>query len=222
VAAATSASTGSAAETRRRLVEAATEAFAEQGAFTASLVDITRRAGQRNRGAVHYHFGSRDGLLVAVIDQHAGFLARREAELLERARSRPDDDIASVLEAVVRPTVELAETGPSGRRYLVIVGQLIEEFHRVRPDVATALARTGGYPVYELLEQRLPAYDDLLRTERLALVTSFILRSVARRARAQEPTDPGRPQLPTERFIANVVAMAVGMAVAPIPDAVDD
>lgn len=44
--------------------------------FTASLVDITRRAGQRNRGAVHYHFGSRDGLIVAVIDQHAAFLAQ--------------------------------------------------------------------------------------------------------------------------------------------------
>lgn len=216
MAAATSASTGSAAETRRRLVEAATEAFAEHGAFAASLVDITRRAGQRNRGAVHYHFGSRDGLLVAVIDQHAGHLARREGELLELARARPDDDIGSVLEAIVRPAVELAETGPAGRRYLVIVGQLVEEFERVHPDVAAALARTGGLPVYELLEQRLPAYDDALRTERLALVTSFILRSVADRARAQEAATPSRAQLPTERFIANIVAMAAGMAVAPL------
>ena len=84
-------------DTRQALVEAATTAFAEQGVFTASLVEITRRAGQRNRGAVHYHFGSRDGLLVAVIDQHAPALARRESELLERARTRPGDDLASVL-----------------------------------------------------------------------------------------------------------------------------
>lgn len=132
----TASSTGPAAETRRRLVGAATEAFAEDGAFTASLVDITRRAGQRNRGAVHYHFGSRDGLLVAVIDQHVPFLARRESELLEQARSRPDGDLASVLEAIVRPAVELADTGTAGRRYLMIVGQLVEEFERVHPDVA--------------------------------------------------------------------------------------
>ncbi len=221
MAAATPASTGSAAETRRRLVEAATEAFAEHGAFTASLVDITRRAGQRNRGAVHYHFGSRDGLLVAVIDQHAGHLARREGELLELARARPDDDIGSVLEAIVRPAVELAETGPAGRRYLVIVGQLVEEFERVHPDVAAALARTGGLPVYELLEHRLPAYDEALRTERIALVTGFMLRSVADRARAQEAATPSRAQLPTERFIANIVAMAAGMAVAPIVEPVE-
>jgi AcrR family transcriptional regulator len=210
--------TAAAAETRRRLVAAATEAFAEQGVFTASLVDITRRAGQRNRGAVHYHFGSRDGLIVAVIDQHAAFLARREGELLERARSRPDDDLASVLEAIVRPAVELAETGTDGRRYLVIVGQLVEEFERVHADVAAALERTGGVPVYDLLEARLPAYDDALRTERLALVTSFILRSVADRARAQESTVPTRTRLPTERFVANLVAMAAGMAIAPLPE----
>lgn len=212
-----STATGASAETRRRLVEAATEAFAEHGVFTASLVDITRRAGQRNRGAVHYHFGSRDGLIVAVVDQHAAFLARREGELLEIARSRPDDDLTSVLESVVRPTVELAETGTGGRRYLVIIGQLVEEYDRIHPEVTAALERTGGVPVYALLAARLPAYDEALLNERMALVTSFILRSVADRARAQESLTPGRAQLPTERFVANIVSMAVGMATAPLP-----
>lgn len=206
-------------DTRRALVEAATEAFAGQGVFTASLVEITRRAGQRNRGAVHYHFGSREGLLVAVLEQHAGFLAEREGELLARARATPDDDLAPVLEAIVRPAVELAETGPSGRQYLVIIGELVEEFDRVDGEVDEALRRTGGYAVFELLEQRLPDLDEALRTERLALVTGFILRSVADRARAQESESPGRAQLPTERFVRNLVAMAAAMATAPDVDA---
>ncbi len=51
----------SGAETRERLLVAATRAFAEHGVANASLLDITRQAGQRNRGAVHYHFGSREG-----------------------------------------------------------------------------------------------------------------------------------------------------------------
>ncbi|GAW50813.1 MULTISPECIES: TetR/AcrR family transcriptional regulator [unclassified Nocardioides] len=205
-------------ETRTRLVEAATEAFAEHGVFSASLVEITRRAGQRNRGAVHYHFGSRDGLLVEVLEQHAAFLAERERALLAHARTTPADDIASVIEAIVRPSVELAETGPSGRRYLVIVGQLVDEFDRVSPQVEEALERTGGYAVYALLAERLAAYDEALRNERLALVTGFILRSVADRARATERTTPGRPQLTTERFVANLVSMATGMATAPMDE----
>jgi AcrR family transcriptional regulator len=201
-------------DTRRALVEAATEAFAEQGVFVASLVEVTRRADQRNRGAVHYHFGSREALLVAVLDQHADFLAAREGELLERARAAPDDDLGSVLEAIVRPSVELAETGPSGRDYLVIVGQLVEEYDRLTHDVNEALRRTGGHLVYALLEQRMPALDDALRVERLALVTGFILRAVADRARQSG----GRAQLATEPFVQNLVAMASGMLTAPPVD----
>ncbi|WP_395696137.1 TetR family transcriptional regulator [Nocardioides sp.] len=203
-------------DTRTALVEAATEVFAEHGVATASLVEVTRRAGQRNRGAVHYHFGSRAGLLVAVLEQHAPFLAAREGELLARARTTPPDDVAAVLEAVVRPAVELAETGPPGSRYLVVVGQLVEDHDRLDPGVAEALRRTGGYAVYDLLEQRLPPMDPALRNERLALVTGFILRSVADRAR--QAASPGRAQLPTERFVRNLVAMAAAMATAPAVD----
>src|SRR4051794_22339798 len=206
-------------DTRRALVEAATEAFAEDGVFTASLVEVTRRAGQRNRGAVHYHFGSREGLLAAVLEQHAAFLAEREGELLARARTTPDDDVEAVLEAIVRPAVELAETGASGRHYLVIVGQLVEEFDRVGGDVAEALRHTGGYAVYELLEQRMPELDGPLRDERLPLITGFILRSVADRARAAQAATPGRAQLPTARFVRNLVTMAAAMATAPPVDA---
>jgi AcrR family transcriptional regulator len=202
-------------DTRQALVEAATTAFAEHGVLTASLVDITRRAGQRNRGAVHYHFGSREGLLVAVLEQHTAFLADREGELLAHARTTPDDDLASVVEAIVRPAVELAETGPSGRDYLVIVGQLVEEYDRLDPAVGETLRRTGGYAVYDLLAARMPAVDEALHNERLALVTGFILRAVADRARAQQAPAPGRAQLSTDRFVANLVAMAARMASTP-------
>lgn len=210
-------------ETRRRLVEAATSVFAEDGVFTGSLVEVTRRAGQRNRGAVHYHFGTREGLLVAVLRQHVTFLAVREGELLSAARTTPAHELGPVLEAIVRPAVELAETGASGRQYLVIVGQLVEEFDRLDEAVAAELAATGGYAVYDLLAQRMPPLDPALHSERLALITSFILRTVADRARAIERAQvegaaPGRAQLSTERFVRNLVTMAAGLAATPPVD----
>ena len=39
-----------ASKTREKLIDEAARAFAAHGVFSASLIDITRRAGQRNRG----------------------------------------------------------------------------------------------------------------------------------------------------------------------------
>ena len=78
-----------ASRTREKLIDEAARAFAKHGVYGASLIDITRRAGQRNRGALHYHFGSRTGVLCAVLERHVDFLARREGELLELALESP-------------------------------------------------------------------------------------------------------------------------------------
>lgn len=208
---------GPAVETRRRLVESATLEFAAHGVNTASLLEITRQAGQRNRGAVHYHFGSRTGMLVAVLEQHTAFFTTRERELLVVAREQPDSDLGSVVEAIVRPAVELAELGPQGRAFLGILAQLVEDDpDALDPDVSAALERMGGFDSYTLLEQRLPPLPADVSTERVALVYAFILRAIADRARVRErPT--GRPQLELEPFITNLVAMVVGMLSAPVP-----
>ena len=209
--------TGNAEETRQRLIEAATRGFAEQGVHSASLLEITRRAGQRNRGAVHYHFGSRAGMLVAVLEQHVDLLAERERELLAIAREQPDDDLGSAVTAFVRPAVELGELGWEGRCYLVILSELVEDDpDSLHPDVVAALTRAGGYDAYGLLEQRMPPMTDELRLERMSLVTSFILRAAADRARAGERPHPSRHQLATEAFVRNLIAMAVGMLTAPV------
>lgn len=206
-----------ASDTRQLLIDAATRAFAEYGVHNASLLEITRQAGQRNRGAVHYHFGSREGMLVAVLEQEVDFLGPRERELLAVAQGRPDDDLDSVFEAVVRPSVELAETGWRGRCFLQIVAQLVDdEPESQSPQVQEALGRTGGYEVYQLLTERLPEMPEEIRTERMSLVTTFLLRSIADRARADDREQPGRPQLPTEQFIRNLIRMVVAMATAPV------
>jgi AcrR family transcriptional regulator len=203
--------------TRRKLVEAAARAFATQGIFGASLIDITRQAGQRNRGAIHYHFGSREGLLCAVLEPHVGFLHERESELLAVAQSRPDDDVVSVVEAIVRPAVELGETGWQGRCFLVILAELVEEDPaNLSQEVQDVLARTGGYEVYALLGERMAPVSEAVQTERFSLVTSFILRSVADRARAHERRrGGGRQQLDLEAFTTNLVAMVAAMLSAP-------
>jgi AcrR family transcriptional regulator len=199
-----------ASRTRSKLLDAAARAFAEDGVFNASLIDITRQAGQRNRGALHYHFGSRDGVLCAVLERHVDFLARREGELLALAARRPDDDVAAVIEAIVRPAAELAESGWRGRCCLLVIAELAgEDPANYSDDLQRVLAQTGGNEVYALLATRMASVGDDVRIERFALITGFILRAVADRARLLGRRGRrGRPQLDYETFVQNLVAMA--------------
>jgi AcrR family transcriptional regulator len=201
--------------TREKLIDEAARAFAADGVFTASLIEITRRAGQRNRGALHYHFGSRNGVICAVLERHVDFLAQREGELLQLALAAPDDDVRAVVEAIVRPAAELADSGWQGRCFLVILAERVEEDPAsLDSSVSDVLARTGGYAVYSLLATRMADVSDAVRAERFALATGFILRAVADRARVLGRRGRrGRPQLEQEDFVRNLVAMvAAGMS----------
>jgi len=200
--------------TREKLLDAALREFAQHGIQKASLIEITRQAGQRNRGALHYHFGSREGVLCAVLDRHAPFLVEKEREVLERAVLLPG--LAPLMEAVVRPAVELAESGWRGRCCLKILCELTEVHPRDRSsELAAAVARTGGDAVFAFLMERLPPMPDDVREMRLTLVTEFILRSVGVRSRRLE--DDERPVvLDRETFIAELMAMATAALEAPV------
>jgi AcrR family transcriptional regulator len=57
------------ADTRARLLEAAREVFAERGYNGASLDAVSDQAGC-TKGALYDHFGSKEGLLLALLDEH--------------------------------------------------------------------------------------------------------------------------------------------------------
>ena len=59
-------------DTRERLLNAAEQRFAEHGISGTTLRALTKVA-KVNLAAVHYHFGSKEGLLFAVVDRVFGF-----------------------------------------------------------------------------------------------------------------------------------------------------
>lgn len=123
-------------------------------------------------------------MLAAVLERHVGFLAAREGELLAAALADPSGGLPPVIEAIVRPAVNLAGSDWRGRCCLLIIAELAgEEPRDLAPEVAAALARTGGHAVYEALADRMPHMPESVRLERLALITAFVLRSVADRVR---------------------------------------
>ncbi len=91
--------------TRARLIRTAGRLFARNGIDAVPVRAITDAAGV-NTAAIHYHFGSKQGLVQAIIEDWAAELAGRRARWLDRLDAGAD--LRTVVEALVHPIAELA------------------------------------------------------------------------------------------------------------------
>ena len=63
-------------QTRTALIDVATEMFLADGFKAARVADIAQQAGVR-LSAINYHFGSKEGLYLAVLQHHADLACSR-------------------------------------------------------------------------------------------------------------------------------------------------
>jgi AcrR family transcriptional regulator len=112
-------------ETRNLLMDAAEELFAELGVEGASIRSINAAAGLAP-AAVHYHFGSKDRLIAAVIARRGADVQARSAELLGKVEAAAHPKAIDVVQALAEPFIELLERDHvTGRRWLQIVGEMV-------------------------------------------------------------------------------------------------
>jgi TetR/AcrR family transcriptional regulator, regulator of cefoperazone and chloramphenicol sensitivity len=171
--------------------------FARDGIAGARLADIVRDAGQGNDSAVGYHFGSRQGLLRAIVERH---LAAME---LHREVPAPDADLHSVVVAIVEPTAALLTT-EEGRDFLQIMEQVSDwsGLGAGRPNRVlhgTVLAGQLGH-LDRILVGRVGA---VLARERSALLVTFLTGALAERARSRAAGV--RQRLGHEKYVAHLV-----------------
>ncbi|MGI9284458.1 MAG: TetR/AcrR family transcriptional regulator [Pseudomonadales bacterium] len=111
--------------TREQLIDAAEQLFAEHGIDNVSLLDITRAAGQKNRGALQYHFGDKQTLINSVLDKHAGAISRQRAQILDALQAQQKWTLRDVVQALVVPVAARLEDPDGGLAYLKINSQLM-------------------------------------------------------------------------------------------------
>src|SRR5689334_21302266 len=92
-------------DTKEKLLDTAERLIAENGYVATSLRQIIGEAGV-NLAAVHYHFGSKEELLDAVVMRHAGPVNRERLALLDRHEAEARGGavpIARIFEALLAP-----------------------------------------------------------------------------------------------------------------------
>lgn len=149
------------AGTREKLLDVAEELFAEKGISGTSLRVLTTTA-STNLAAVHYHFGSKDGLVDAVLERRAEALnSERLADLarIEATCGEGSPPVEAILRAFITPGTRLLEALEDRRALIVRLRGRVEA---EAPEVVEALVRKHfGSTCAHFLEALQRALPDL-------------------------------------------------------------
>lgn len=166
---------------RERILDAAEHVFAEAGFAGASLRDIVQEA-QVNLATVYYYFGSKNGLMEAVLKRRFDPLRQEHLDLLNQAQRLAGGkplSIERILEAMLLPPLRLAACNSERREAVMrLIGRIVSEpspeiqeiLHLQRAEVRAAFLQA--------FERTLPeaSRDDLLwRLEFIWGALAFIL-----------------------------------------------
>ena len=110
--------------TKDRILDAAELLFSRRGFYGASIREVTKAAAV-DLSLVNYHFGTKRGLLSAVVERRGEILNRERLERLEkvvREAGADAPDLNAVVDAFLNPVFERAGSGDTGwQNYFALV-----------------------------------------------------------------------------------------------------
>jgi AcrR family transcriptional regulator len=157
--------------------------FAENGVGSVSIREINRAAGAAP-SAVHYHFGSKDSLLDAVLSQHNDVLDTVMADAGRWKAGAAEPPVAvDIIRIMARPLVSVLLADPvRGTRWLKIMASL--SWRR-----AQAVWPQWREMVAHLLELAFPGTDEQTRNLRFAMASLSLSQILALCPAGDRPSD---------------------------------
>ena len=142
-------------ERRSQLIAALMRALAERGYAGASVANIAREA-RLAPGLVHYYFGSKQEMLIELLESiRAVTLARRD-ERLARAGDDPRSKLFALTDALLEHDPS-GRTGPVEAAWIVIAAEAIHQ---------PAVRKGYGAMLVELVDRLEAGLRDVLRAEK--------------------------------------------------------
>jgi len=196
-----------ATETRNRLLSEAERLFADQSIWRVRMQDIVAAAHQRNSSALSYHFGSRLGVLDAILQEHGEPIDQERGRIWA---IRGDNCASDLIEALICPLIAKLST-TRGRCYLRIVAQLSAGFSQWEFDPTHVPANLAA--ILRLLRDRAAGTTKAQRDERVLGMIQLMTASLAERARR---IDAGEALATADAdYATNLVDMLTGVVEAP-------
>jgi AcrR family transcriptional regulator len=204
--------------TRELLMTAAERLFAEHGVAAVSARQIGEAAGQGNTAAVGYHFGTKTGLVQAIIRKHTDDIERIRARMAAEAAGA--GDLRDWVSCLVRPSTDhLALLGAPTWFARFAVQVLADPGPRPLLMNETCASPALGHAL-KGIDGCLSGLPATVRAERDDMVLALIVHVIGRHERllADAAGEPGAPD-PRASWLAAAAGLTdavVGLYQAPV------
>lgn len=196
---------------RQKLITAAERLFADSGIDAVSLRQINIAANQKNSSAAHYHFGSKETLILAIYGARMESVNERRLRALEQLKNNRQHDVRALVQIIVQPIVDEIDADDSGSAYIGFMAQAVGH---PQLDLATLWRQEHSdalIKVLELLQTALPNLPEPLFGQRFGLAFEQIVHSLADREKLRD--SDAEFQVHADLFVSNLIdSIAGGMA----------
>ncbi|MCB1211125.1 MAG: TetR family transcriptional regulator [Verrucomicrobiales bacterium] len=189
--------------TKDRILEAAEELYALHGFDAVSVRDVTHKAGV-NVAAVSYHFGSREGLIQAVLDRSIAPVVKERLRLLDavEAADQPPT-VTAVLDALIRPLViQVRRSELSQALFVKLAGRCMSDGLSQMPSECKLTIRAMVGRFVDALHRALPNVPKDILARRLHFCHGALMETLARDDALQEFFPDRKHPLSTDELLA--------------------
>ena len=205
--------------TREHLLDVAEVLFAQRGIQGVSLREVRIAAGARNTAAMQFHFGDRDGLLLALTERHMPRVAELQQTLYdETVAAGEEEDPRRLVEILVRPATDYLILGASERAWIQIMGDLASQPDLHLKEMISVTPEAGlraGALLYRQLSRTL---SGPLARDRIIVLAQASVNLTSDHARLLDDPVTSRRHRGTGEFATMLVDMLTAALFAPASD----
>ncbi|MCP4002133.1 MAG: TetR family transcriptional regulator [Gammaproteobacteria bacterium] len=203
---------------REQIIAAAEHLFAESGIDAVSLRQINVAAGQKNSSAAHYHFGTKETLILSIYQVRMEHVNERRILMLEHIKQAGQQkNVRTLVEAIIHPIVAEIDEEKNGCYYIRFMAQAIGH-PQLNLVTLSKQEHSGGLAqTLKLLRKALPDIPDLIFGQRFGLAFEQIIHSLSDREKLRRmPSNTF--EIDANLFVSNLVDCISGAMSVPISE----
>lgn len=202
--------------TRDLILQTAESLFANKGIDAVSLNEINKAASQKNTSSLHYHFGSKEGLIQAIVYTHYEEIEEKLQKGMDRLEATGSFSTRDLVITVISPFIDKLQS-ERGVNYLRIVTQLLNKSADMLIVGHPKQEDKARLRVFTIFDQVIGAMPENIKIARIILFSSLLFHSLASFAQFEQ-LEQANPLGDKPFFINNLRDMLLAMITAPLSD----